>query len=57
MLLQEEVCDTVEEEKCETEYMTKYEQVKTITAALLISGKMNKYMAKYKTCQGIEYRS
>ena len=33
MLLQEEVCDTVEEEKCETEYMTKYEQVKTITAA------------------------
>ena len=57
MLLQEEVCDTVEEEKCETEYMTKYEQVKTITTALLISGKMNKYMAKYKICQGIEYRS
>ena len=32
MLLQEEVCDTVEEEKCETEYMTKYEEVKKITA-------------------------
>ena len=57
MLLQEEVCDTVEEEKCETEYMTKYEQVKTIIAALLISGKMNKYIAKYKICQGMEYRS